>query len=282
MSTAWFRVSKARPCPICGKPDYCGVSADGAAAICMRMESGKSTRNGGWLHRLGSELPSERHGRRPVGPPGPRDAAGLERRRASRAPPVDFEALQRACAEALSWQRLEQLAAGLRVAMTPLRNMGLGWHDDRAYSFPMHDGGGTVVGLRLRTLAGRKWAVKGSRNGLFLNQRTEGVGTVFVCEGASDTAAMMGLGLEAMGVPGAGQCVAALKMHLRRRDVVVMADRDEAGRRGADRIAAGLQRVCRSVRLLYPRIGKDVREWFGLRHPTAEAVLTSARARRIY
>lgn len=52
-----LRVSKARPCPVCGKADYCGVSADGGLAVCMRTQSAKESRNGGWVHRLHSALP---------------------------------------------------------------------------------------------------------------------------------------------------------------------------------------------------------------------------------
>ncbi len=48
------RVSKLNPCPVCGKPDWCLVSQDGATAICARIESGRPIGNNGagWLHRL--------------------------------------------------------------------------------------------------------------------------------------------------------------------------------------------------------------------------------------
>jgi hypothetical protein len=36
--TAWPRVSRTHPCPVCGKPNWCLVSADGTAAICQRVE----------------------------------------------------------------------------------------------------------------------------------------------------------------------------------------------------------------------------------------------------
>ena len=50
--SGWRRVSKAYPCPVCNKPDWCSVTADGAAVCCMRVESPKQLGNGGWLHRL--------------------------------------------------------------------------------------------------------------------------------------------------------------------------------------------------------------------------------------
>ena len=48
----WIRVKKGVPCSICGKSDWCEVSADGEVALCMRVESDKPSHNGGWIHRL--------------------------------------------------------------------------------------------------------------------------------------------------------------------------------------------------------------------------------------
>ena len=47
----WVRVSRRHPCPICGKPDWCTVSADGLAICCMRTPGERLLRNGGWLYR---------------------------------------------------------------------------------------------------------------------------------------------------------------------------------------------------------------------------------------
>lgn len=57
----WERVSQSKPCPVCEKPDWCGVATDGSAVCCMRIESKKPLDNGGWLHRLnGLALESRR------------------------------------------------------------------------------------------------------------------------------------------------------------------------------------------------------------------------------
>ena len=48
----WFRVTRAEPCKICCKPDWCLVSADGAAVICARIMSPNRRGEAGWLHRL--------------------------------------------------------------------------------------------------------------------------------------------------------------------------------------------------------------------------------------
>lgn len=52
--TALVRCRRSQRCPICGKPDWCSVAADGSFAICMRQSRGsdRRTRNGGFLHRL--------------------------------------------------------------------------------------------------------------------------------------------------------------------------------------------------------------------------------------
>ncbi len=46
------RVNHSTRCPICDKPDWCGITPDGKFAICMRVAIGslKPTRNGGHLH----------------------------------------------------------------------------------------------------------------------------------------------------------------------------------------------------------------------------------------
>lgn len=46
------RVSKKHPCEICGHTSWCGYAEDGTKAVCMRVESDKSTKNRGWLHIL--------------------------------------------------------------------------------------------------------------------------------------------------------------------------------------------------------------------------------------
>jgi hypothetical protein len=52
MNGEWVRVTRKRPCPQCGKPTWCLLTADGNRALCMRVESDKPTRNRGWLHIL--------------------------------------------------------------------------------------------------------------------------------------------------------------------------------------------------------------------------------------
>lgn len=56
--TGWVRVDASNPCPVCNKGDWCRVTADGALAGCMRVETGcfksKEGQDGSrvFLHRL--------------------------------------------------------------------------------------------------------------------------------------------------------------------------------------------------------------------------------------
>lgn len=52
------RVTKKSPCPVCRRGDWCGRSADGGVAICMRVASDRQLKHGGWLHRLTDAMPS--------------------------------------------------------------------------------------------------------------------------------------------------------------------------------------------------------------------------------
>lgn len=54
----WREVTPTSPCPICGKPDWCSVTDDGAWVVCRRADNGRGThrvdRAGAdfWLYRL--------------------------------------------------------------------------------------------------------------------------------------------------------------------------------------------------------------------------------------
>jgi len=58
ISVGFTRVSKKRPCRICGKPTYCGFSRAEGTSICMRISAGSRglSRNGGNIH-VHTEIP---------------------------------------------------------------------------------------------------------------------------------------------------------------------------------------------------------------------------------
>jgi len=55
--STFYRVTKADPCEVCDHPDWCRRFEDGYTE-CMRVENGRPTRSGGWLHWTGSGVES--------------------------------------------------------------------------------------------------------------------------------------------------------------------------------------------------------------------------------
>jgi DNA primase len=111
-----------------------------------------------------------------------------------------------------------------------------------------------------------KFAITGSRNGLFMpRDLPPSVERLFVAEGESDAAALLDLGVDAIGRAGCDQSVqftVALSRRLDAKEIVVVADSDPPGQRGAIALARRLAVMFRIVRVLTPPTGiKDAREW---------------------
>jgi DNA primase len=147
---------------------------------------------------------------------------------------------------------------------------------------------GRVVGIRLRTPGGAKFAVKGGAEGLFIPDRPPGPGPLLIAEGPTDVAALLDLGFD--DVAGRPSCtggvrhLVALVRSRRARDVVIVADADEAGRRGADNLVSVLLRYARAVRVIVPPGGaKDVRAFLRAEGTRADldAEIDAALVRRL-
>src|SRR6516162_8980751 len=162
MELSFRRVNKANPCPQCGKPDWCTVGDYGV--VCMRVQSARPVKNGGWFH------PFDAAGGRPLAPP-------------RRQPPaINATALHRAWLGATTAEALAAFAATLGLSAQSLVAIGAAWAAPHsAWAFPMCDGYGNVIGIRLRNERG-KFAVRGSRQGIFL-AAVPAQKTLFVCEG---------------------------------------------------------------------------------------------------
>jgi hypothetical protein len=187
----------------------------------------------------------------------------------------DFGQLSAQCQARLTSENLHALAHLLGLSAGSLQRLRLGW-DGSAWTFPMSDAAGKIIGIRRRFPGGRKASVKGSKTGLFIPTDLTGVGPLFLCEGPTDAAAALDLGFDAVGRP---NCNSLVEMTVRtvrgRDDVVIMADNDAVGRMGADRLASVLALCCQSLRVVRPPAGvKDLRQWFN-------AGLTSEALRQI-
>lgn len=265
-ASRWVRVSRSRPCPVCEKPDYCCVSADGEVVRCTRVPSDKVSpgRNGvgsAWLHRLIEPVP-----------------VYIPRERKKRTK------LELARIAEASWHGCEsrraELADLLGVSPESLRACGVGWLSNK-WVIPEYDGQGRVVGVTYRTREGKKFGERGGSRGI-VQPRTLGAPPLMVVEGMSDVAACLTMGVTAVGRPsnlgGAAMIVALLGRLQWKGSVVVVGERDRKtdakalacgcgkcnvcwpGRYGAERVAEQMRGKGWSVQVKYPS-AKDTRAW---------------------
>lgn len=262
-----LRTTRSRRCPICGKPDWCLIAQDGSRAICQRVESAKRAGDAGWVHQLHASASVARH----------RPTVAIEMRGR------DFGLY---AAEARGFRRsdgsdgLLWLQNDTGVSVASLQRLGVG-HNSWAWTFPMRSPSGAVIGIRLRRANGSKLSVKGSREGLFIPDGLRWAGTLLVVEGATDTAAALDLGFDAIGRPscnGGSRWVVDLVRDRRCLEVVVIADADGPGRQGATRLALTLAPYAH-VRIVEPPQGiKDLRDWLraGCTHAALQAAIDAS------
>jgi 5S rRNA maturation endonuclease (ribonuclease M5) len=155
---------------------------------------------------------------------------------------------------------LSRLSVKLGLPASSLLPLAPAWsRDNQAWAFPMMDAYGNTVGIRLRDDGGHKWAVRGSRQGVFLPDCPPDE-LVVICEGPTDTAAALSMGFYAVGRPSCSGCEGTVQSIIRRNDIrraVILADNDEPGQQGARRLAQSL-RV--PVLITFPP-AKDLREF---------------------
>ena len=243
------RVTKLNPCPVCKKPDWCRVFADGWVE-CMRVQSAKPAKSGGWLWQC--------HSPPAASPP-------LSLRFKSQAATINATKLHRDWLAATTPTQLAEFASALGLSVAALEAANAAWAAPHsAWAFPMCDGHGNVVGIRLRRADGFKYAVRGSRQGIFLGKAESGKAesgkVLFVCEGPTDTAAAVELGLFAVGRPNCCCGGADIKIYARRHQchrVVVVSDNDKPGLDGARKVGA---EICLPFAVYVPP-AKDLREF---------------------
>jgi putative DNA primase/helicase len=210
----WVRVTRAHPCPVCGRTHYCSVSADGGLVFCTRTESDRPSRNGdvpGWLHKAGPARTVNGHGSRNG------HAAVVAR--------TTYEIRD---------------VAGLLVANHVRRDLADG---DKLVHWELPDGTKGLAGRKLETLPLYALDV--------LDDLRAG-STVFVCEGEKATDALRGLDLPAVGTATGADTIPD-EENLRvlvGYDVVLWPDNDEKGRRHMQRIADRLARLHVEPRIL--------------------------------
>lgn len=184
------------------------------------------------------------------------------------------------------WSRLE---ARLGLPAMELRRLRVGWSSSQhATTWPMVDHDDNVVGIRTREMKnGEKKSVSGGTAGVFMPVGlSPDVDRLFICEGPTDTAAMLSIGFDCIGRPSCNGAVAItteIVNRLHPSEVVIVADDDAngAGLRGAESLADVLVTVCKSVRIIYPPAGvNDARDWIR-GGATADEVLSVVHAAHV-
>ena len=276
--TDWRRVSRSKPCPICEKPDWCSVSADGTVALCQRVESPKRIGDAGWLHRLTDDPRDVRRSVRTVRlAPIPTQIADLTK-------------LADRCKAAVNHGDLQSLADSLGLSVASLQRLGIGWSaDHRAWSFPMTDTARQLRGIRLRRPDGFKFAVKGGRDGLFIPAGLHHADMpLLICEGPTDTAAILDTGFgNVIGRPSCTGGTRLIVAHVKRTtpaEVVIMSDADAPGLRGANALASVLIAYVPTVRVIQPPDGiNDARAWLraGATRQDVKIIIEAAEVQRL-
>lgn len=248
MIPGYRSVTKSRPCEICEKPDWCMISRDGDLALCARIVSGRPFGEAGHIHVLREPVIAPRQFRRRPPPP-------AQKR-------IDWKSIATGYEKECSDLRLRKHAMQLGVSYLSLVFMYVGFSEQKqAYSYPMFDEDGQMIGIRFRNEAGRKWAYEGSRNGLFYQPDSRPNGSVLITEGPTDTAAMLSLDIYTVGRASCGTGLTYLLKLCKNLHVAVLADADGPGRRGGEKLGSGLLPVAKSVKIIEPPYSKDAREW---------------------
>jgi hypothetical protein len=174
---------------------------------------------------------------------------------------VDWANAQRKFLDDLTRSRREALEDSLKIPLGYLMALGLGWCEWlQAYTWPMFDVDMRVCGFTVRHLCGRKASIKGSKHGIYAVERPRS-GPVLMCEGPTDTAAMISLGFTAVGRPSCRGGEDILVDWCKGLDAVVVSDADSPGRAGARMLAMRLKGHGRRVRIIEPVGVKDARAW---------------------
>lgn len=241
------RVTRQNPCPRCRRERFCVLLDGGRLLLCTKTEAGsiRPSRDGsGWLHVLQDD---------PARPRGPRTVK-LE------APAPDLRPIVERAIAATPESWLERLANRLGLpapgGVEALRMLGAHRERPDVAGFPMTRRG-RVVGIRYRSTSGSKWARKGGKEGAFVPTGLDPGSPVWIVEGPSDAAALLAIGLQAIGRPSATghDVVVEAVRTLKPPACVVVADHDvehDVGQRTADELATRCALLVPSVMIVLP------------------------------
>ena len=253
--STWIRVSRAEPCPVCDRPDYCTRTTDGSAVKCMRVESDKPDKGplGGWIHQMKDPLPPK---------PEPKK---VEKK------PCWMEECRQMFQHEKAHDKRCAVAEQLKVSVESLEalRVGIGWDEWNGREFsswPARDSDGRCIGYVRRYADGTKRTNQGGTTGVFFVPTWyTHPGPVFIVEGGSDVAACESHNLNAIGRASNTHGGQWIKKMIRQccpeKLIVVVGERDEnPSKRG---MVSSCTVNCRGCAFCFPG-------WFGMKKVTAE------------
>ncbi len=183
-------------------------------------------------------------------------------------------------------QSISKLAGEWGVSKEALRRLGIGF-DTNAYTFPMRNWRGKIVGFRKRSYKdiSSKYAVEDSAQGLFIPEGVTPGNLQIIAEGESDVAVALSAGFGAIGVPSAGAAVDDVIGFTGQSPVAcpcIIGDNDAVGIGAADKLAEGLLKADIPCRVLIPPDPYgDLRDWINKGNLTPKALADAITAQKV-
>ena len=251
------RSNRDNPCPVCKRSsDGCLYTEDGTAAICVRVVEGsvKVAGQAGYLHILkpGDFKPKPVVKKRPA--------------------IINWNTLSRCYTSTFRGMAVRYLANPFYAAYQTLFDIETGW-DGEAYTFPVRNANDEIIGITRRWPDGTKGMVKGSQVGIYIPRLNwDNLETLFICEGASDTATVIDMGLKAIGrvsCQTGRDHVIKWCVQKKPSQIVIVADNDSAGITGAKILGVDINHgykvltaACPIIKVITPPTDiSDLREW---------------------
>jgi len=264
------RVDENNACPVCGRyKDGCLYAEDGNAAICVRTPEGaiKNTGNG-WLHIFKKDFKPK-----PVKP------------KKKQKYTINWALLNDFYMKNLpgfynpgipyTTTVVKDLCNRWRVGTGALQAMQIGW-SGRYFTFPVRNAEGKPIGLQRLFPDNSKKVVKHSQMGILIPRLNwddlPDDWTLFICEGLSDTATAVDMGLRIIGrlTCGTGKDH-IIKFCCKKKpsQIVIVADNDDPGIAGAKALGLWISQgyklftiPCPNIKVIVPPDGiKDLRAW---------------------
>lgn len=249
------RSDRNNPCPICKRSsDGCLYAEDGTAAICVRVVEGsvKVAGQAGYLHILkpGDFKPEPVVKKRPA--------------------TINWNTLNDCYIDSFLHNRIHY--PPFNASLNTLQAMGTGF-DSETYTFPVRNANDEIIGISRRWPDGTKGMVKGSQVGIFIPRLNwDNLETLFICEGASDTATALDMGLKAIGrlsCQTGRDHIIKWCVQKKPTQIVIVADNDSAGITGAKILGVDISHGYKLftaprpiIKVVTPPTNcKDLREW---------------------